>query len=235
MTLGEGPDKAAAGSGADVPLVSSGSRAQAADRGVDVDDPRLPMRLAAERLSTVRYVFLVQIEDGIASADEQASLEYADAVLMGWPEEDSDQVRDPPEDSDARRGELLEAMERHIATFRNMEHEGDLPGMADTLIRITDQVAGIRRIYQPSFELPTFAEIRRFVQGEWDEAMGRIDADETDSAARRLERDVHDADARSHGRDVRDSDAQRETGGQGHGRDGAEEGPDPSAADGDRW
>ena len=45
----------------------------------DLTDPMLRLRLASERLSIVRYVFLVQVEDGIASADERASLEYADA------------------------------------------------------------------------------------------------------------------------------------------------------------
>ena len=49
----------------------------------DLTDLMLRLRLASERLSIVRYVFLVQVEDGIASADERASLEYADAVLIG--------------------------------------------------------------------------------------------------------------------------------------------------------
>ena len=40
----------------------------------DLTDPMLRLRLASERLSIVRYVFLVQVEDGIASADERASL-----------------------------------------------------------------------------------------------------------------------------------------------------------------
>ena len=42
--------------------------------GADLDDPRLGLRIAAERLSLVRYVFLVQIEDGIATAAQRASL-----------------------------------------------------------------------------------------------------------------------------------------------------------------
>ena len=58
-------------------------------------DPMLRLRLASERLSIVRYVFLVQVEDGIASADERASLEYADAVLIGWPETDAWDVITP--------------------------------------------------------------------------------------------------------------------------------------------
>ena len=62
--------------------------------GADLDDPRLGLRIAAERLSLVRYVFLVQIEDGIATAAQRASLEYADAVLIGWPETDSPEVAD---------------------------------------------------------------------------------------------------------------------------------------------
>ena len=46
--------------------------------------------------------------------------------------------------------------------------------MTDTLIRVTERVADIRRLFEPSFLLPTFSEIRRVVQDEWDEDMGRI-------------------------------------------------------------
>lgn len=35
----------------------------------------------------MRYVFVVQIEDGIATAGSAASLEYADAVLSVGPDE----------------------------------------------------------------------------------------------------------------------------------------------------
>ena len=35
---------------------------------IDLNDQTLGLKIAAERLSIVRYVFLVQIEDGIASA-----------------------------------------------------------------------------------------------------------------------------------------------------------------------
>ena len=59
---------------------------------IDLNDQALGLKIAAERLSIVRYVFLVQIEDGIASASQRASLEYADAVLIGWPETDSPEV-----------------------------------------------------------------------------------------------------------------------------------------------
>ena len=61
----------------------------------DLNDPYLGLKLASERLSIVRYVFLVQIEDGIASAAQRASLEYADAVLIGWPETDASDKIDP--------------------------------------------------------------------------------------------------------------------------------------------
>jgi len=51
------------------------------------DNPRIWLRVASERLSLLRYVFLVQIEDGIPDADQRSCLEYADAVLIGWPDE----------------------------------------------------------------------------------------------------------------------------------------------------
>ena len=57
------------------------------ERGLD--RPNAQIAIGIERLSIVRYVFPVQVEDGIASADERASLEYADAVLIGWPETDA--------------------------------------------------------------------------------------------------------------------------------------------------
>ena len=92
----------------------------------DLTDPMLRLRLASERLSIVRYVFLVQVEDGIASADERASLEYADAVLIGWPETDASDVITP----DAARlddiDEQMRVMEQHIAKFSAMERDHDL-------------------------------------------------------------------------------------------------------------
>ena len=57
--------------------------------------PAEALDIAAERLSIVRYVFLVQIEDGIATASQRSSLEYADAVLMGWPDSDASDVTLP--------------------------------------------------------------------------------------------------------------------------------------------
>lgn len=141
---------------------------------LDLTDPRCSLKIAAERLSIVRYVFLVQIEDGIPSAAQRASLEYADAVLIGWPEETSHEVVDlDAEQLNAVRS-YMALMEEYISKFAALEREGDVEAMTDTLIRITERVAEVRRLYQPDFPLPTFAEIRRVVQDEWDEDMGKI-------------------------------------------------------------
>lgn len=141
---------------------------------LDLDDPRCSLKIAAERLSIVRYVFLVQIEDGIASATQRASLEYADAVLIGWPEETSSEVVDLDVEQLNCVRSCMEMMEEYISKFAALEREGDVESMTDTLIRITERVAEVRRMYQPDFPLPTFAEIRRVVQDEWDEDMGKI-------------------------------------------------------------
>ena len=119
----------------------------------DLTDPMLRLRLASERLSIVRYVFLVQVEDGIASADERASLEYADAVLIGWPETDASDVITPDAAQLDDIDEQMRVMEQHIAKFSAMERDHDIVGMTDTLIRVTERVAGIRSIYQPDFPL----------------------------------------------------------------------------------
>ena len=123
----------------------------------DLTDPMLRLRLASERLSIVRYVFLVQVEDGIASADERASLEYADAVLIGWPETDASDVITPDAAQLDDIDEQMRVMEQHIAKFSAMERDHDIVGMTDTLIRVAERVAGIRSIYQPDFPLPTRA------------------------------------------------------------------------------
>ncbi|WP_238548778.1 phosphoribosylglycinamide synthetase [Bifidobacterium magnum] len=132
------------------------------------------MSLAAERLSIVRYVYLVQIEEGIASAEQRASLEYADAVLIGWPDESSKELVTINEQQMNVVRTKIREMEEYIAKFRVMESRADIDSMTDTLIRVTERVADIRRLFEPSFLLPTFAEIRRVVQDEWDEDMGRI-------------------------------------------------------------
>lgn len=160
----------------------------------DLNDPMLGLRLASERLSIVRYVFLVQVEDGIASADERASLEYADAVLIGWPEADAADVVTPDDEQLGIIGEQMRDMEQYIAKFSAMERDHDLEGMTDTLIRVTERVAKIRSTYQPDFPLPTFAEIRRVVQNEWDEDMGKIDPDNASPTADSIEQETVDAD-----------------------------------------
>ena len=160
----------------------------------DLNDPMLGLRLASERLSIVRYVFLVQVEDGIASADERASLEYADAVLIGWPEADAADVVTPDAAQLDDIDEQMRDMEQYIAKFSAMERDHDLEGMTDTLIRVTERVAKIRSTYQPDFPLPTFAEIRRVVQNEWDEGMGKIDPDNASPTADSIEQETVDAD-----------------------------------------
>ena len=180
---------------------------------IDLNDPKLGLKIAAERLSIVRYVFLVQIEDGIASAAQRASLEYADAVLIGWPETDSPEVADLDDAQLKIVREHMELMEGYIGKYSQMEHDGDLDGMTDTLIRITERVAEVRRLYQPDFPLPTFAEIRRVVregkldpvigrdneirrvvQDEWDEDMGKIDPREDNPTAGEIEEETESAD-----------------------------------------
>ena len=167
--------------------------------GADLDDPRLGLRIAAERLSLVRYVFLVQIEDGIATAAQRASLEYADAVLIGWPETDSHEVADLDGDQLATVRTQTALMERRILTFRRQERDGNIDGMTDTLVKVTECVAVIRGLYQPDFALPTFAEIRQVVQDEWDEDMDRIDADGAISTADQAEQETREADRRQTG------------------------------------
>ena len=115
----------------------------------DLNDPYLGLKLASERLSIVRYVFLVQIEDGIASAAQRASLEYADAVLIGWPEVDAEDVVELDEEKLKSVDEQMRLMEQYIAKFSAMEREQDIDGMTDTLIRVTERVAEVRRAYQP--------------------------------------------------------------------------------------
>ncbi|OKY90995.1 MAG: phosphoribosylglycinamide synthetase [Bifidobacteriales bacterium 56_10] len=147
----------------------------------DLNNPYLGLKLASERLSIVRYVFLVQIEDGIASAAQRASLEYADAVLIGWPETDADDVVELNEEKLRNVDEQMRLMEQYIAKFSAMEREQDIDGMTDTLIRVTERVA-------------EFAEIRRVVQDEWDEDMGKIDPDNASPTADSIGRETADAD-----------------------------------------
>ena len=60
-------------------------------------------------------------------------------------------------------------LEKRIVVFREAELNGDAARMADTLIHISEYVARVRKAYQPDFLLPTYAEIRRYVQRQWDE------------------------------------------------------------------
>lgn len=172
-------------SGADGTIKETAGKANGMDISelrpdIDLTDQRTGLKIAAERLSIVRYVFLVQIEDGIASALQRASLEYADAVLIGWPDGDSPEIVDLDDTQLRIVTEQMRLMEQYIARFSALERDGDVDGMCDTLIRVTERVAEVRGLYQPGFPLPTFAEIRRVVQEEWDEDMGKIDPDGSD-------------------------------------------------------
>lgn len=140
--------------------------------------------ISAERLSIVRYVFLVQIEDGIASASQRSSLEYADAILMGWPDRDNRTVSKPQDDAALDEiNQNLRKMEDNISQFSNLERCGEVDNMADVLIKITESVAKIRSIFQPDFPLPTFEEIKRVVQDEWNEEMGNINPNKANVAS----------------------------------------------------
>ena len=153
----------------------------AMDRVEQSDDTMVWLRLAAERLSLVRYVFLVQIEDGIASAEQQSALEYADAVLIGWPSKDDDDAVQIDSEMAKDVARHMRLGEEYIDRFRQAERASHIDEMTAALIRVSEQVAEIRKIYQPTFPLPTFAEIRRVIQDEWDEAMGKIDVDASES------------------------------------------------------
>lgn len=131
------------------------------------ENPRTLLRVASERLSTVRYVFVVAIEDGIAGVEERSALEYSDAVLIGWPDNDANDVQDAQNIENV--AELVMELEKRIVVFREAELNGDAARMADTLIHISEYVARVRKAYQPDFLLPTYAEIRRYVQRQWDE------------------------------------------------------------------
>ncbi|RFT38536.1 phosphoribosylglycinamide synthetase, partial [Bifidobacteriaceae bacterium NR015] len=125
----------------------------------------------------------VQIEDGIASASQRSSLEYADAVLMGWPDSDSNDVTIPDEASFNNVLENVRNMEKNIIKFSELERDHDIDGMTFMLAKISESVAKIRGAYQPDFPLPTFAEIQRVVKDEWDEEMGNINPDSANVAS----------------------------------------------------
>lgn len=140
-------------------------------------EPGVWMRVAAERLSLLRYVFLVQVEDGIPSASQRAALEYADAVLIGWPDDKPGDAETAPAPDAAAGGQVREAIghiEASIPKFRACERRGNVDGLARSLVGITRQVARVRRFCQPDFPLPTYGEIQRVVEEEWNADMDDI-------------------------------------------------------------
>ena len=108
--------------------------------------------------------------------------------------EDAEGIVDLDDEQFAMVRKHMELMEEHIAKFAAFERAGDVDTMTDTLIRITERVAEVRRMYQPDFPLPTFAEIRRVVQDEWDEDMGKIDPKDGSPTAEEIERERDDQD-----------------------------------------
>ncbi|KFI40079.1 putative Phosphoribosylformylglycinamidine (FGAM) synthase, synthetase domain [Bifidobacterium actinocoloniiforme DSM 22766] len=147
----------------------------------EAGNPKIWLRVASERLSQLRYVYLVQIEDGIPSANQRSCLEYADAVLIGWPDEDADQVVDLADGELDQVREIIAEMEGKIPGFRRLEREGRIDDLSRSLVTITECVAQVRRHFQPDFPLPTYREIHQVVQQEWNEDMSRIDPDQVTS------------------------------------------------------
>lgn len=154
------------------------------------NNPRIWLRVASERLSILRYVFLVQIEDGIPDAEQRACLEYADAVLIGWPDEDEEGIRDLSDEELNQVRRSITVMEDHVPGFRKQEQDGRIADLSASLVAITQCVAQVRRSYQPDFPLPTFAEIRRVVQEEWNADMERIDPDRVNPSAEQIKEEV---------------------------------------------
>ena len=142
----------------------------------EVVDPCQWLKISSERLSQVRYVFIIQIEDGIPSASQRAALEYSDAVLMGWPESNDQHLQKLDDQQIAQVRTQADCVEKYLRQFRTAERNDDSEAMAESLIRVTENVAQLRKNFQPDFLLPTFAEIRRVVEEEWNEDMAKIAA-----------------------------------------------------------
>ena len=102
------------------------------------EQPRLWLRIVSERLSTVRYVFVVTIEDGLPTVAQRAALEYADAMLIGWPQPGSRDVQDIPDESLDSVAADIETIEKYIDEFRQGEKNGDADTMAEDLNRIKE-------------------------------------------------------------------------------------------------
>ena len=152
------------------------------------------MKEIADEVGAKFWVDMAHFAGLVAAGLHPSPVPYADAVLIGWPETDASDVITPDAAQLDDIDEQMRVMEQHIAKFSAMERDHDIVGMTDTLIRVTERVAGIRSIYQPDFPLPTFAEIRRVVQDEWDEDMDKIDPDNASPTADSIEQETADAD-----------------------------------------
>lgn len=140
------------------------------------------MSIASERLSQVRYVFIVQIEDGVPSAHSRSCLEFADAVLMSWPETGSPGLQPADKIDQKAMADVEKQLEKHINSFRLAERADQTDEMGDELVKVASAVATIRRAYQPDVRIPTFDEISHVVSEEWKEEMGAIDPEELETS-----------------------------------------------------
>ena len=177
-------------------LLSAGARIVGVNNR-DLRDFTIHMETTERLAALVPEGVLLVSESGMT--DEKAVKRMrqagADAVLIGWPETDSPEVVELDAAKLKTVREQMGMMEQYIRRFSAMERKGDVDGMTDTLIRITERVAEVRRLYQPGFPLPTFAEIRRVVQDEWDEDMGKIDPQEANTTADQGKRETDEADS----------------------------------------
>ena len=153
-------------------------------------------RTAQSQLAQANTEAKNQLLNAIADALDQHAddIAAANTLDMNKAETDASDVITPDAAQLDDIDEQMRVMEQHIAKFSAMERDHDIVGMTDTLIRVTERVAGIRSIYQPDFPLPTFAEIRRVVQDEWDEDMDKIDPDNASPTADSIEQETADAD-----------------------------------------
>ncbi len=159
---------------------------------IDLNDPKLGLKSRPNGSASSATCSLCRSRTAPPAA-QRASLEYADAVLIGWPETDSPEVADLDDAELESVRERMELMEGYIGRYSQMEHDGDLDGMTDTLIRITERVAEVRRLYQPDSRCPPSP---KFVA--WSRTngmnMGKIDPREDNPTAGEIEEETESAD-----------------------------------------
>ena len=157
---------------------------------IDLNDSKLGLKIAAERLSIVATCSLCRSRTASPPPPSVRRSNTRTPCSSVGPRPIRPKSRNLDDAQLKIVREHMELMEGYIGKYSQMEHDGDLDGMTDTLIRITERVAEVRRLYQPDFPLPTFAEIRRVVQDEWDEDMGKIDPREDNPTAGEIEEET---------------------------------------------